>query len=783
MPCLFLALLCAFLWAATSPVAAQTPQPRPGPSVRDVVEFTRIVEPNSPDAEAVRGQISPDGRRVFIVTRKANVTSDKNRYEIQLLNLSPERLAEGRAPAPESVFAFDAVSDPYYVDPAVQQVRWWDDHSLVFMAKLKEGYHQVYRLDLETRALVQLTWESTPIVSYAASKDMRRLVYAVQVPNPPMPEGTHSIVMGNQKFWTVKSGLQRLTGQVRKYRYYVADIGASQQPRPLGEPFFESNYAKPQVSISPDGRWAMLPRYASRAQTLEWSQRYPMLGQLAKDFGPGLRADPLSYFSSPHTFTARQMVAWRLDDAHEQTVVDAPDDCLPGSYQYRSDRFWQGEGASVVLTGTYLPIADGAGAGAGAALGSHIIEYWPDSGRWAVIAKLADRVTSAQAHGDGFEVVDGSKRRRFQRTEAGGWRELADPAQPVANPKPSWSIRIAEGLNEPPDVVATGPAGQAVRLTTLNPQFDAKTWGTMKPYAWRDAKGRQWQGGLMEGEGTVGRGKLPLVIQAYAFSPQRFFLDGPNTLNGGTSAFPGRAFVREGVLVLAMGMRPDSGPVTDDREKLRLFNEGIRAAVNALVKQGRVDPARVGIIGWSTTGERVLNLVTFSDLPIRAATVADGDANTLFSYTVTYGFGGWDVMEALNEGTPFGPKLTDWVHNDPALNTDCVKAALRIESYGIPVYNNYDIYSLLRRQYKPVEMVLIPGGAHSLSTPSERMVSLQGNVDWYQFWLTGEKRTMPVLAGETAASLQAQYEAWGQMQGMKTSGDAARRCARSGSLG
>lgn len=94
-----------------------------------------------------------------------------------------------------------------------------------------------------------------------------------------------------------------------------------------------------------------------------------------------------------------------------------------------------------------------------------------------------------------------------------------------------------------------------------------------------------------------------------------------------------------------------------------------------------------------------------------------------------------------------------------------------------------DIYAMLRRQYKPVEMVLIPGGFHSLWAPSERMVSLQGNVDWYRFWLKGEKRTTPMLAGETVVSLRAQYEAWEQMEKLKALDDGRPRCAREPSRG
>jgi ATP-dependent protease HslVU (ClpYQ) ATPase subunit len=103
---------------------------------------------------------------------------------------------------------------------------------------------------------------------------------------------------------------------------------------------------------------------------------------------------------------------------------------------------------------------------------------------------------------------------------------------------------------------------------------------------------------------------------------------------------------------------------------------------------------------------------------------------------------------------------------------------MRIETYGNEVHNNWDVYALLRRQYKPAEMIMIPQGAHALSRPSERMISLQGNVDWYRFWLKGEKRTEVVIPTETTASLEQQYVRWDQMAALKQADDARPACAR-----
>lgn len=761
------AALIAVLGFGLAPV---TVEGSAGPSVRDVVEFRKIVQPLGNDADAWRKQTSPNGARAFVVTRKADVASDSNRYEIVMLDLSAHRLSQGQPAAPEVVFAFDARFDADSGYPALAEVQWAGDETLVFRAKMHDDIFQVYSLNVSTRKVAQLTRSSTPIWSFAIASDLRRLVYVALVPNPPLKDGARSIVVGNQWARGVLYGQEPLKNQITKFRFYVEDVGAGAAPRPLGEPFLLTNAGLPAANISPDGRWAVLPAY-ERDRAQAWRQRYPLLDEVTKVYGPAMKMDPLGYFIGASAYVPRRMVAWRLDDARAQTIVDAPDDALTGGGQSRRDKLWLSAGRSLVLAGTHLPLVDGQSSTA-----SHVIEYWPDSGRWTIVARLYGRLKSMTGVGDRIKVDDGGRLRQFQRVEGVGWREVAEAAPAPAQ---SWSLRVRQALNQPPDVVDIGPAGQTVLLTQLNPQFDAKTWGVMSNYRWRDAKGRSWEGGLLEPRDAAPGKRLPLVIQAYTYDPNAFYLDGPNARSQGfTSAYPGRAFVREGVLVLAMRYWPVNGTNANSREENRIFNEGVRGAVNALVSARRVDPGRVGIIGFSATGAKVMNLITFSDLPVRAATLADGDSDTLYSYAITYASSDytWWYKEMINGGIPVRPTLANWVANDPALNTDCVKTALRIETYGKAISNYWDIYALLRRQYKPADLILIPGGTHGLSTPSERMISLQGNVDWFNFWLQGRRRDDPLLAAETRASLRDQYVAWDQMAVLKQADDKRPRC-------
>ena len=633
---------------------------------------------------------------------------------------------------------------------------------------------------MATRKLEQLTFDAYGVVVFDVSHDLQRVVYLAPVPNPAVVAGERSVVVGTNSFWSVHFGQDSFRTQQRRYRYMTVEAGSREGARPLGDSFPESSGLWPRVSVSPDGRWAVLPRYEPTRQ-IAWGEQYPQIAERTAKYGPSLKLDPLSYYSRPHSYIPRRFVAYRLADGAARALLDAPDDTLPGGSQLRTDRLWLGAGTSVVIAGTYLPQGE---KDANEPSAAHVIEYWPDSGRWKDIAVIRKQMTSASAvpgTSDGFVVVDGEKRRRFERSGDGNWRELEEDAKSAL--RGGWRLRIEEALNQPPDIVATGPTGQTLRLTELNPQYSVATWGSMRPYRWQDVKGRAWDGGLMVPADFDPKVKHALVIQTYGFSPRRFYRDGSNLYDGFTSGFAGRAFLRENILVLALPYGPTTGVPDGEHSAISAFSDGVRGAIDALVAEGSVDRDRIGLMGWSATGERVLNLLTFSDTQIRAATLLDGDANTLFSMTITYAVkDGIQVRKELtNQGGPFGESLERWIRNDPSLHTDCIRTALRIESYGPEVHNNWDIYALLRRQYKPVELIVIPQGAHALSRPSERMISLQGNVDWYRFWLKGEQRAELVLANETGTVLSDQYARWTSMASLKRPDDAKPVCVRTAS--
>lgn len=752
--------------------AAATPAAPLGPSVTDIVEFTRLMAPSASNEEQLQRQVSPDGNRAFILTRKANTRTDRNRYEILLLDLRSERLVQGRYEPPVSVASLEPEVDDYSGFPSVSDLRWADNRTILFRARLRDRFYQVYRVDIQTRALTQLTFSPTGVLAFAASDDLDTLVYAAQVNNVPYKDGKRSVVVGNQSFGSVMHGQTELDAQVRKFRYYVVGPNA-QAARPLGDDVLEIISPSPLMSISPDGRWVLLPRDEPGRQAA-WIKDYPLVAEGIRSLSFGRAIDPRSYFSRASTYAPMRLVAYRVADGSAQAVIDAPH---AGTPRTQPRLLWQDGGESVVIAGTHLPLQETA---PGSGVSAHLVEYWPGSGRWNVIAEVKGRVKDARTVSlNSFSIVDDGGSRQFQRNSAGRWQEASASGVALAADVPAWRLRIRQSLNTPPEIFAEGPTGRLVALTQLNTQV-SPSWGSMKPYDWKDSQGRVWNGGLLVPAGYQPGTPRPLVIQTYGFHPGNFYLDGANSAEAFTSAFAGRAFLQAGLLVLAVPVRASDNVPADDRERMRAFLEGVQGAIDALVRDGTVDRERIGIIGWSTTGERVLNQVTFTDTPIRAATIADGDSNTLYSLAVLYAYTEYttDRKGRFNGGLPAGDTLPAWVRNDPSLHTDCIKAAVRIERYGSIVGNNWDIYALMRRQYKAAEMVVIPKGTHGLHRPSERMLSLQGNVDWFRFWLTGGERTEPYLLGESDETLREQYRQWREMAELKKIDDAKPPCAR-----
>jgi len=171
--------------------------------------------------------------------------------------------------------------------------------------------------------------------------------------------------------------------------------------------------------------------------------------------------------------------------------------------------------------------------------------------------------------------------------------------------------------------------------------------------------------------------------------------------------------------------------------------------------QKLIDRNKVGIIGFSRTCYHVAYTLTHSTYHFAAATLADGFNGGYLEYLAFPTSAG--DLSLVNGGPPSAATMSAWMKNSPAFNLDKVRTPVRIEAYGPSgVVSLWEWFAGLSRLEKPVDFVYLPKGTHLLVKPRERLVSQQGNVDWFSFWLKDLQDLNPAKA--------AQYQRWQRLQ-------------------
>ena len=654
---------------------------------------------------------SPDRKRFLIRLKRGNVDRDVVEYRLLLYETS-----KVFAPSNGELLLRMASSSNR---EAIQQVRWLDNQSVLFLGENPGGIPQVYRLDVLTRRLKQLTHHATPVVSYDASRDGQEIVYEA-VPRWKSRVETETV---RRKGWLVTTQdideLIRAEGGVRedstadRELYVQSRHGNAVQ---VHSSDFLTEYLP--LVMSPDGHYAVIAVYLSNVPE-KWGEYedkvlHPYLVERRK---PGSISNVEQYM---------------ILDARKGTLrplLDAPKAWLDEGIA------WLHEGRSVAVSGAYLPL-DWQDAQTQSERRTHpfVVEVDIPSGEIHVITGKALRIT----HGD----------EREQRiTAASGYGVREAPLQTFKKIDGQWQafpvslsgepeeapveVTLEEDKNTPPRIfVKDRHSGTKTLLLDLNPQFCNLEFGKVETVKWQATDGHEVEGGLyFPPDYHVGK-RYPLVIQTHGYEEDRFWMNGP-----WNSAFAAQPLAGEGIMVLQVGDSTEKGA---DRNFINTPLEGPRrmaafeGAVDELDRRGLIDREHVGLIGFSRTVFHVAFTLTHSKYRFRAATLADGFDGGYLTYLV------WRPADAVgvNGGEPVGTGLKSWLENAPAFNLERVSAPVRIENYGPQSYlGSWEWFSILSVLGKPVDFIWIPQGMHLLVKPWERLTSQQGNVEWFRFWL------------------------------------------------
>jgi dipeptidyl aminopeptidase/acylaminoacyl peptidase len=657
---------------------------------------------------------SPDGKQFIIRLKKGDVEQNVVKYWLLLFQTNEVF----RSPSGRVLVTMSSSSNR----EAIQQVRWLDNQTVVFLGENAGDSPQVYRVDVSTRRAIQLTHHPTAVVSYDISHDGREIVYeATPSPNRVLENEQvrrRGLVITSQSVDDLLNDGEARDDPRTDRELYVQAAG--QAASRIASSDFLTEYLP--LVLSSDGHYAVIAVYVSCVPNSWSAYEDRVLHQYIVDRRkPGTLSNVQQYML---------LDAWK---GKLTPLLDAPKAWLDEGVA------WAADGKSVIVSGAYLPLdSEKPREESERRMHPFVVEVeipsrviHTVSGERLQISHWdsdKQRITLEPGYGAGKEPSQ-----TFGKVE-GEWR-LVTLAEAKGGERSPVEVTLEEDRNTAPRIfVKNRNGGRKTLLLDLNPQFRDLDLATVETVEWRATDGHEVKGGLYFPPGYQPGKRYPLVIQTHGYDEDRFWMNGP-----WNSAFAAQPLAAQGMMVLQIGDSTKSG---EDRKYANTPGEGphrmaaFEGAIDDLDRRGLIDRNRVGMIGFSRTVFHVAFTLTHSKYRFRAATLADGFDAGYLSYLL------WRTAdyEGVNGGIPVDAGLNSWVERSPAFRIEEVSTPVRIEYYGPDSFlGGWQWFSLLSILNKPVDFIWLPRGTHLLVKPWERLTSQEGNVDWFRFWLCGDE--------------------------------------------
>ncbi|MEO8735828.1 MAG: hypothetical protein ABI380_04745 [Edaphobacter sp.] len=780
--------LIATILLSTVVTSVPAQSPNRGFSVKDDIAMARFSDPSGEETNlhADDTKYSPDGIYVAIVTTKGLLASDEIESTISVFDLATVRrfLRETSSPAPNPRVVAVVTARPEEEQnipyaPVIKDLRWSSDSGRLYFRGLNSlGVMQLDEVKVNGGIVRWLTPANYDVNQFDVVNDT--IAFTAVRPGQPYPPPGARInrdaldVTGYQLIDILFPG--RMTSYYSKELVMgtvrigddnhtvrlVSGYAASEIPFLMDFfPFRLSPDGQQLVSVIPVGN---VPDDWKRYEPAPSFEDLRMDGNDPKLTNPNNALRPQEY--ALINLTTGQVVP----------LVKGPLARNLGYYGDTNTAAWAPDGSRILVTNVFLPLETKEGqinsagtkpcAVASVELSSlrarcllQDEESQTDGARIVTVrfGPSADEALVTTISGSAQYAVM-SFQLREDTWEAGPSKPVTDAAlirddgrSVRTADRTHVRVFIKQSLNDPPTLWASNPdTGATHRLWDPNPQLQRISFGQASVYQWKDRAGREWTSGLIMPVGYQPGKRYPLVIQMYQFRDQEFMTDGTDP-----SAFAARELASVGFVVLQIRKKPDVLSEADPQTHL----EAYRSAIESLSDAGMIDPKRVGVAGFSWTCWYVINAIVKAPKLFAAATVADGLDNSYMEYLL-FGPGPPSIHKQIDQirgGSPFGPGLKRWVEQAPGFHLDQVQTPLRIESMKPEsVLQEWEIYSSLYMQDKPVDFIYFPEGTHVHQRPLERLESQQGDVDWFRFWLQGYE--------DPDTTKRSQYERWHKMR-------------------
>ena len=289
---------------------------------------------------------------------------------------------------------------------------------------------------------------------------------------------------------------------------------------------------------------------------------------------------------------------------------------------------------------------------------------------------------------------------------------------------------------ETPPEIWVGPIGEWRQLTNSNSVLSA-TWGKAENIEWTN-EGFNIQGWLLTPSGSREPGKKhPMVVLIHGGPSSAVTPDWPAGF--GMSRAIIAALSARGYYVLMPNPRGSYGQGEEfTRANVKDFGAGdlrdILAGVDAAIKKYPIDPARLGVTGWSYGGYMTMWTVTQTNR-FHAAVAGAGIANWQSYYGQNL-IGQWMI-----------PFFGASVYDDPAVyeKSSPIRFIKNVKTPTLvvvgerdaecPASQSYEFWHALKTLDVPTQLIVYSGEGHLFVKPEHQADRLDQTIGWFDKYL------------------------------------------------
>lgn len=671
------------------------------------------------DDQRELAHISPNGTKVAIVVQSGDPADNAIRGQLLLFNVA-DLLDSHKAPKPQ-IMAEYASRTNYQ---PIAGLKWTDDSSLIFAAVDGDAPMQVYRLNIVSKTITQLTNETQPIAAFAMSQDAKGLLVVTDAPPPVAPKDKPECLNRGCRV-TATRATDAITGADNRGLFpgnlaYYAPAGGRRELASLYELDGIKDCSPNDFipgGLSPNGRYALF--FCTRSSWPDWWADYTVSAQFTEMIRKG------------NTNYAKQYVLLDVKANEVRPLNSAPYLRFAPPY----DPIWIDGGNRLLLAGAVEPLEGTRGAerqkragrlgliSVDPATGKTDFAFALDNKMYRYVAKATWSQEDCTLAIEAVTPDDKTAPPMAWRRGADGWERIG-AFQGEASRAPL-TFRLAQSPNARP-VLYAAKAGDGVGRKVLdpNPWLDEYKLGFVDEIRWKSVGGHDWEGSIYYPPNYVKGRRYPLVILTHGVDRGRF------SPNGYARNYAAQPLAARGMIVLQMNER-GLYDVTVNPKELPRSREGIEGAIDEMDRRGLVDRDRIGLVGWSRTSWYVNYMASHSEYPLKAVMITDGADIGWWTYIHE---GVLDEIEADLGAAPFGRGLEKMLETASTFNLDRWRAPVLMWSAGEDV-GLWDLFAGLRRLEIPAEYWLFPDGTHDIFKMSHRRAGNELMVDWFDFWL------------------------------------------------